>query len=148
MTTLPLQNQSKMDYFSIKPPFTKETAELKVQLVEDACNELDVEKVANMFSENSEWRNRIEYIKGRAEIKEFLQEKWANELEYKLKKRLWAYTENRISVWFEYEFQDSDGYWYRAMGNENWEFDSDGLVNKRFACINDMPINEMDRRVQ
>lgn len=116
-------------------------------MVEDACNELDVDKVTNMFSKDSEWRNRVEYITGRAEIKEFLESKWNKENEYALKKRYWSHTDNRISVWFEYEFQDDEGYWYRSMGNENWEFNAEGLVTKRFACINDMPINEMDRRV-
>lgn len=136
-----------MNFHDIKPPFTEETARQKVQMVEDACNELDVEKVTHMFTADSEWRNRIEYIKGREEIKEFLESKWQKENEYKLKKRYWAHTDNRISVWFEYEFQDEEGYWYRAMGNENWEFDENGLVSKRYACINDMPINEMDMRV-
>ena len=136
-----------MNNLDIRPPFTEETAKLKIQLVEDACNALDVEKVTKMFSEDSEWRNRIEYINGRDEIREFLESKWQTENEYKLKKQYWAHTDRRISVWFEYEFQDEEGYWYRAMGNENWEFNDEGLVTKRFASINDMPINETDRRV-
>lgn len=132
---------------TLKPPFTEETAKLKIQQVEDACNSHDVERLADIFTIDSVWRNRIEYINGREEIIEFLKSKWDKELNYKLKKRYWAHTDNRIAVWFEYEFHDSEGYWYRAHGNENWEFDEDGLVTKRYACINDMPINEMDRRV-
>jgi len=132
---------------TLRPPFTEETAKLKIQQVEDACNSHDVERLAHIFSVDSVWRNRIEHINGREEIIEFLKNKWGNELNYKLKKRYWAHTSHRISVWFEYEFHDSEGYWYRAHGNENWEFNDDGLVTKRFACINDMPINEMERRV-
>lgn len=136
-----------MSQHTLRPPFTEEMAKLKIQEVEDACNSHDVEKLADIFTVDSVWRNRIEYINGREEIIEFLTQKWSTELNYKLKKRYWAHTSHRISVWFEYEFQDDEGYWYRAYGNENWEFDDDGLVRKRYACINDMPINEMDRRV-
>lgn len=136
-----------MNQDTLKPPFTEETAKLKIQQVEDACNSQDVERLAHIFSRDSVWRNRIEHINGREEIIEFLNKKWGNELNYKLKKKYWAHTSHRISVWFEYEFHDSEGYWYRAHGNENWEFNDDGLVTKRFACINDVPINEMERRV-
>lgn len=136
-----------MNSNTLKPPFTEETAKLKIQEVEDACNSHDVDRLVAIFTEDSVWRNRIENVNGRKEIIEFLKTKWENELNYKLKKRYWAHTDNRISVWFEYEFHDSENYWYRALGNENWEFNEDGLVTKRFACINDMPINEMDRRI-
>lgn len=136
-----------MNSNTLKPPFTEETAKLKIQEVEDACNSHDVDRLVAIFTEDSVWRNRIENVNGRKEIIEFLKNKWGNELNYKLKKRYWAHTDNRISVWFEYEFHDSENYWYRALGNENWEFNEDGLVTKRFACINDMPINEMDRRI-
>lgn len=136
-----------MNQNTLKPPFTEETAKQKIQQVENACNSKDVENLVNIFTIDSVWRNRIEYITGREEIIEFLKNKWGNELNYKLKKRYWAHTSHRIAVWFEYEFQDADGYWYRANGNENWEFDDDGLVTQRYASINDMPINEMDRRV-
>ena len=107
----------------------------------------DPERIAMAYTENSEWRNRSEFINGREEIKEFLTRKWQKELDYKLKKELWAFTENRIAVRFEYEWRDSEGNWFRAYGNENWEFDEIGLMQKRFASINDMPIHESERRI-
>lgn len=129
------------------PPFTEETAREKVQLAEDAWNSCDPERVALAYTENSEWRNRAEFLNGRAEIVDFLRRKWNRELDYKLKKTLWAFTENRIAVRFEYEWRDDSGQWFRAHGNENWEFDENGLMAKRFASINDHPINAGDRRL-
>jgi hypothetical protein len=131
----------------IKPPFTLETALAKVKAAENAWNSRDPERVALAYTENSEWRNRSEFINGREEIKEFLTRKWQKELDYKLKKELWAFSENRIAVRFEYEWRDADGNWFRAFGNENWEFDENGLMQKRFASINDVPIQESERRI-
>ena len=129
------------------PPFTRETALQKVQLAEDAWNSRDPERVALAYTENSEWRNRAEFINGRREIVEFLRHKWDRELDYKLKKTLWAFGENRIAVRFEYEWHDDSGQWYRSHGNENWEFDADGLMAKRYASINDQPIEASERRL-
>ncbi len=129
------------------PPFTEETARQKIQAAEDAWNLKDPEKVSKAYSIDSEWRNRAEFINGRDEILAFLQRKWAKELDYKLKKSYWAHSENRIAVRFEYEWRDDSGQWYRAYGNENWEFDQNGLMKKRFASINDLPIKEEDRRL-
>lgn len=131
----------------IKPPFTSETALAKVKAAENAWNSRDPERIALAYTENSEWQNRADFINGREEIKEFLTRKWQKELDYKLKKELWAFTENRIGVRFEYEWRDSDGNWFRAYGNENWEFDKNGLMQKRFASINDVPIQESERRI-
>lgn len=131
----------------IKPPFTFESALAKVQAAENAWNSRDPERVALAYTENSEWRNRSEFITGREEIKEFLARKWQKELDYKLKKELWAFNENRIAVRFEYEWRDASGNWFRAYGNENWEFDESGLMQKRFASINDIPIRESERRI-
>ena len=131
----------------IKPPFTLETALAKVQAAENAWNSRDPERIALAYTENSEWRNRSEFINGREEIKEFLTRKWQKELDYKLKKDLWAFTENRIAVRFEYEWRDADGNWFRAYGNELWEFDENGLMQRRFASINDAPIQESERRI-
>ena len=129
------------------PPFTEETARLKVQLAEDAWNTRDPERVALAYTEDSEWRNRDEFINGRAEIVAFLTRKWRRELGYRLRKELWSYTGNRISVRFEYECHDASGQWYRSYGNEQWEFDDDGLMRRRYASINDLPIDESERRV-
>ncbi|MDF1752765.1 MAG: nuclear transport factor 2 family protein [Verrucomicrobiales bacterium] len=129
------------------PAFTEETARQKVQLAEDAWNSKDPEKVALAYTENSEWRNRSEFIQGRAEIVEFLRRKWVRELDYKLQKTLWTYRDNRIAVRFEYEWRDDAGNWYRSHGNENWEFDEHGLMRARFASINDQPIRFEDRRL-
>ncbi|HRH45620.1 MAG TPA: nuclear transport factor 2 family protein [Pyrinomonadaceae bacterium] len=131
----------------IKPPFTLETALAKVQAAENAWNSKDPERVSLAYTENSEWRNRSDFINGREEIKEFLTRKWRKEFDYKLKKELWAFTENRIAVRFEYEWHDADGNWFRAYGNENWEFAANGLMQKRFASINDVAIQESERRI-
>lgn len=131
----------------IKPPFTAETAAQKVQLAEDAWNTKNPEKVSLAYTIDSEWRNRNEFVNGREEIKAFLTRKWEKEKNYKLKKELWAFTENRIAVRFEYEWQDASGQWFRSYGNENWEFNEEGLMKKRFASINDLAIQESDRRL-
>jgi uncharacterized protein len=129
------------------PPFTLETAIQKVQLAEDAWNSQDPERVSLAYTINTEWRNRSEFINGRQEVVTFLTAKWQKERNYKLKKELWAFTDNRIAVRFEYEYQDKNGQWFRAYGNENWEFNEHGLMQKRFASINDLAINEADRRL-
>ncbi|MEI6313142.1 MAG: nuclear transport factor 2 family protein [Bacteroidota bacterium] len=128
------------------PPFTLETAKQKIQLAEDAWNSKDAERVAKAYTIDSEWRNRNEFIHGRAEIIEFLQRKWTKEKHYKLKKELWCYMENRIAVRFEYEYQDAQGQWWRAYGNENWEFDALGYMQKRYASINDLAISQSERK--
>jgi nuclear transport factor 2 (NTF2) superfamily protein len=129
------------------PPFTFETATQKIQLAEDAWNSQDPERVSLAYTIDSEWRNRSQFINGRAEIVKFLTAKWQKELDYKLKKELWAFTDNRIAVRFEYEYHDAAGQWYRAYGNENWEFNEHGLMQKRYASINDVLINPEDRRL-
>lgn len=131
----------------IKPPFTLETARAKVKAAEDAWNSRDPERVALAYSENSEWRNRSQFITGREAIKEFLRGKWDKELDYRLMKELWAFTDNRISVRFEYEWHDATGNWFRSHGNEHWEFDDDGLMRRRDASINDIPMQESERRI-
>lgn len=127
------------------PPFTLESAKEKVQLAEDAWNSRDPIKVSMAYTQNSIWRNRDNFIKGRNEIQEFLSTKWSNELDYKLKKELWSYNFNRIAVRFEYEYRNIYGQWFRAYGNEMWEFDENGLMQKRYASINDLKIEEKDR---
>jgi len=129
------------------PPFSIETAHQKIQMAEDAWNSQDPEKVSKAYTIDSEWRNRDTFLNGRAEIVDFLTKKWQRELNYKLKKEYWAHTENRIAVRFEYEYQTAEGEWFRAYGNENWEFDENGLMSKRFASINDMPIQKEDRKL-
>ncbi|MCW7940684.1 histidine kinase [Streptomyces hygroscopicus] len=129
------------------PPFTEDTARRKVQLAEDAWNSRDPEKVALAYTEDSEWRNRDQFINGRAEIVRFLRGKWERELDYRLRKELWAFTDNRIAVRFEYEYRTAEGHWFRAYGNENWEFDANGLMRKRYASINDLPITPDERRI-
>ncbi len=129
------------------PPFTAETAIIKIQMAEDAWNSKDPERVSLAYTMDTEWRNRTDFIHGREEVIEFLKTKWAKELNYKLKKELWAFYDNRIAVRFEYEFHNTEGQWFRSYGNENWEFDDNGFMQKRFASINDSPINEQDRRV-
>ncbi|MFC4211618.1 DUF1348 family protein [Pedobacter lithocola] len=129
------------------PPFTLESALQKVQLAEDAWNTRDPGKIALAYTLNSEWRNRSTFINGRSEIVKFLTDKWENELDYKLKKELWAFWNNKIAVRFEYEYHNQDGHWFRAYGNENWEFDENGLMRKRFASINDLPITESNRKL-
>jgi nuclear transport factor 2 (NTF2) superfamily protein len=128
------------------PPFTEETARQKIQLAEDAWNSRDPERVALAYTEDSEWRNRSEFVNGRPAIIEFLRRKWSRELDYRLRKELWAFTGNRIAVRFEYEFRDDTGQWHRAYGNENWEFDANGLMLRRFASINDLAIMEVERK--
>jgi uncharacterized protein len=129
------------------PPFTEETARLKVQLAEDAWNTRDPERVALAYTEDSEWRNRNEFFRGREEIIKFLTRKWQRELDYRLRKELWSFTGNRISVRFEYESRDAKGQWYRSYGNEQWEFDENGLMRRRYASINDLPITSDERRI-
>jgi len=129
------------------PPFTLETALQKVQAAEDAWNSRNPEKVSLAYTIDTEWRNRSEFVNGRAAVQQFLTGKWERELDYKLKKELWAFTDNKIAVRFEYEWHDVAGQWYRSYGNEMWEFDADGYMEKRYASINDAPINEADRRV-
>jgi nuclear transport factor 2 (NTF2) superfamily protein len=128
------------------PPFTLETARQKVQAAEDAWNTRNPERVALAYTEDTEWRNRSTFLNGRTQVIEFLRQKWKHELEYRLKKELWAFTENRIAVRFEYEYHDATGQWYRAYGNENWEFDVHGYMQRRFASINDLPITEAERK--
>ncbi|WP_262732937.1 nuclear transport factor 2 family protein [Gaetbulibacter sp. NE] len=129
------------------PPFNEETARLKVQMAEDAWNSKDPVKVSKTYTIDSEWRNRTQFINGRTEIIAFLTKKWNNERHYKLKKELWGFKNNRMAVRFEYEFQDNNDQWYRAYGNELWEFDENGLMQKRYASINDLKIKESDRRL-
>lgn len=128
------------------PPFTKETAIQKVRLAEDAWNSRDPEKVSLAYTINSTWRNRTAFPNGRVEIQDFLTEKWARESEYRLIKELWTFAENRIAVRFAYEWQSADGAWFRSYGNENWEFDANGLMQTRFASINDLLIKESARK--
>jgi len=127
------------------PPFDRETATQKVRLAEDAWNTRDPEKVAGAYTIDSRWRNRAEFVTGRDEIVAFLTRKWARELEYRLVKQLWAFGDDRIAVRFAYEFHDDSGNWFRSYGNENWEFDDDGLMRRRHASINDLPVLETER---
>ena len=129
------------------PPFSLETAKQKVQLAEDAWNSKDPNRVSLAYTIDTEWRNRSQFINGREEVVKFLTEKWQKELGYKLKKELWAFTDNKIAVRFEYEWHNTEGQWFRAYGNENWEFNENGLMAKRYASINDVEIKEEDRRV-
>jgi nuclear transport factor 2 (NTF2) superfamily protein len=131
----------------IRPPFTEESARAKVQAAEDAWNSRDPEKVSMAYTPDSEWRNRDEFLSGREEIRAFLERKWARELDYVLRKELWAFTDDRIGVRFEYESRDATGQWWRSYGNEMWEFSEDGLMGRRYASINDVPIDESDRRL-
>jgi hypothetical protein len=128
------------------PPFTRETAIQKVRAAEDTWNSRDPEKVALAYTIDSRWRNRAEFPNGRQEIIAFLKRKWAKELDYRLIKELWAYRGNRIAVRFAYEWRDDSGNWFRSYGNENWEFDDNGLMRLRFASINDLPIKEAERK--
>jgi nuclear transport factor 2 (NTF2) superfamily protein len=129
------------------PPFTAESALQKVQLAEDAWNSKNPERVALAYTPDTEWRNRDQFINGRREVIEFLTRKWEKEIDYRLKKELWAFTDNRIGVRFEYEWHDKDGNWFRSYGNEMWEFDTNGLMKRRFASINDLPIDPKDRKL-
>ena len=128
------------------PPFTEETARQKVQAAEDAWNTRDPERVAGAYSEDSQWRNRDEFLTGRAAIVEFLRGKWERELDYALRKDLLAFTDDRIAVRFQYEWHDNVGQWFRSYGNENWEFDEHGFMRKRIASINDLPLRASDRK--
>ncbi len=129
------------------PPFTEETARIKVQAAEDAWNTRDPERVSLAYTEDSEWRNRDEFFQGREKIKAFLQRKWTGEYDYKLRKELWAFTDTRIAVRFEYEWRNTDNQWFRSYGNEMWEFDANGLMLRRYASINDAPITAAERRL-
>ncbi|MDJ0463923.1 nuclear transport factor 2 family protein [Streptomyces sp. H27-C3] len=129
------------------PPFTAESAEQKVRAAEDAWNSRDPERVALAYTEDSEWRNRDVFLSGRAEIVAFLRDKWQHELDYRLRKELWAFTGNRIAVRFEYEWRTDQDRWFRSYGNENWEFDENGLMRRRYASINDFRIAATERRV-
>ena len=128
------------------PPFTHESAIQKVRMAEDARNTRDPEKVSLVYTEDTIWRNRSEFPHGRQQVKEFLKRKWAKELDYRLIKELWAFADNRIAVRFAYECRDDSGNWTRSFGNENWEFNQDGFMMRRFASINDLPIKESERK--
>ena len=127
------------------PPFTAETAAQKARMAEDAWNSRDPARVALAYTPDSRWRNRAEFVNGRADIEAFLTRKWARELDYRLIKEVWAFHADRIAVRFGYEWRDDSGHWFRSYGNENWAFDADGLMQTRFASINDLPIAEADR---
>lgn len=127
------------------PPFDEASAKQKIRMAEDAWNSRDPDRVSMVYTEDTVWRNRAEFPKGREAVRAFLQRKWAKELNYRLIKELWAFKDNRIAVRFAYEWQDDSGQWYRAYGNENWEFTQEGLMQRRFASINDMPIKEDER---
>jgi nuclear transport factor 2 (NTF2) superfamily protein len=131
----------------IVPPFDMESALKKVQMAEDAWNSRDPERISLAYSEDSEWRNRTEFLRGREEIKAFLKRKWERELDYRLKKTLWGFRDNRMAVTFEYEWHDVNGQWFRSYGNELWEFDEQGLMRRRLASINDAPIAVEERRI-
>ena len=128
------------------PPFTAITAVQKVRLAEDAWNSRDPDRVVQVYTDDTRWRNRAEFAQGREAVTAFLRRKWARELDYRLIKELWAFHENRIAVRFAYEWRDDSGNFFRSYGNENWEFDAAGLMRRRFACINDMPIKESERK--
>jgi len=128
------------------PPFTRETAIAKVRMAEDGWNSRDPHRVSLAYTEDSRRRNRAEFINGRAEIVAFLTRKWSKELDYRLIKELWAFTDNRIAVRFAYEWHDDSGNWFRSYGNENWEFDAGGVMLRRYASINDLPISAADRK--
>ena len=128
------------------PPFTEETAHIKIRAAEDGWNGQDPAKIALAYTPDSQWRNRAEFVNGRTEIEAFLTRKWERELDYRLIKELWAWSDNRIAVRFAYEWHDDSGNWFRSYGNENWEFDEQGLMKHRIASINDLPIIETDRK--
>ena len=131
---------------SIRPPFTLESAIAKVRAAEDAWNSRDPHRVSLAYSEDSQWRNRSQFIRGREQIREFLSDKWEKELDYRLTKSLWSFSDDRIAVRFQYEYHDATGQWFRAYGNELWEFDQDGLMRRREASINDVPMDELERK--
>ncbi|WP_346317553.1 nuclear transport factor 2 family protein [Chitinophaga sp. YIM B06452] len=130
------------------PPFTTQTAQQKVQAAEDAWNTRNPENVSLAYTADTEWRNRSLFLKGRSQVKQFLESKWEKELEYKLKKELWAFNDNKIAVRFEYEWHDHSGQWFRSYGNEMWEFDEAGYMAKRYASINDVAITEKERKIK
>jgi uncharacterized protein len=130
----------------IRPPFTFASAVAKVRMAEDAWNTRDPQRVSLAYTEDSQWRNRAEFFQGRAAIEAFLRRKWSRELDYRLIKEIWAFTEIRIAVRFAYEWHDDSGHWFRSYGNENWEFDVSGLMRRRHASINDLPISEAERK--
>lgn len=127
------------------PPFNQQTALQKVRMAEDAWNSCDAQRVSRVYSEDTRWRNRSEFVNGRAEVVTFLQRKWIKELDYRLIKELWAWQEDKLAVRFAYEWHDDSGNWFRSYGNENWHFGADGLMIQRFACINDLPISADQR---
>ena len=129
------------------PPFTRESAEQKVQAAEDGWNSRDPKRVASAYTEDTQWRNRSEFVVGREAVEAFLARKWDKEQDYALRKQLWAFTDDHIAVRFQYEWHDAAGQWWRSYGNENWEFDADGLMRRREASINDVPITEQERRI-
>ena len=131
---------------AIRPPFTLDSAVVKVRAAEDAWNSRDPQRVALAYSEDSEWRNRDQFVKGRDQIRGFLTSKWERELDYRLTKSLWSFTENRIAVRFQYEYHDAHSQWFRAYGNELWEFDMEGLMRRREASINDVAIKKHERK--
>ncbi len=130
------------------PPFTEATAKQKIQTAEDGWNSKNPQKVSMAYTEDTEWRNRDIFVNGRADVQKFLENKWEKELDYKLKKEYWAHTDNKIAVRFEYEYRNTSGQWFRAYGNENWEFNKHGLMEKRYASINDLPIKESERKLK
>jgi uncharacterized protein len=127
------------------PPFTSESAAQKVRLAEDAWNSRDPQRVAQVYTEDTQWRNRVEFLRGRDEVKRFLERKWARELDYRLIKELWGFRESRIGVRFAYEWRDDSGHWFRSYGNEMWDFADNGQMRRRFASINDLPIKDAER---
>ncbi|MEO7773196.1 MAG: nuclear transport factor 2 family protein [Steroidobacteraceae bacterium] len=131
---------------ALVPPFTRDTAIAKVRMAEDGWNSRDPERVSKVYTQDSRWRNRVEFPEGRKQIVEFLARKWARELNYRLIKELWAFDGSRIAVRFAYEWHDDSGHWFRSYGNENWDFDEAGLMQRRFASINDMPLRQSDRK--
>jgi nuclear transport factor 2 (NTF2) superfamily protein len=131
---------------ALVPPFTFDIATAKVRLAEDGWNSRNPDRVSLAYTPDSRWRNRAEFVNGRPEIVAFLTRKWAKELDYRLIKELWAFTDNRIAVRYAYEWHDDSGNWYRSYGNENWEFDAEGLMQRRFACISDLSIKESERK--
>lgn len=145
---LPIRDYSALFMRPPLPPFSLESARIKVKAAEDAWNSRDPERVALAYTEDSEWRNRAEFFSGRKAIVAFLTQKWKKERDYRLRKELWAFTDNRISVRFEYEWLDQSDHWYRSYGNEQWEFAADGLMQRRFASINDLAISEADRKLR
>jgi nuclear transport factor 2 (NTF2) superfamily protein len=135
-----------LDVFRIRPPFTRDSALAKVKVAENAWNSRDPQIVAQAYTEDSDWRSRTEFLKGRKAIKAFLKHQWETELDYRLMEELWCFSDNRISARFEYEWHDSNGQWYRTYGNEQWEFNGEGLVSRREMSANDCPIEEAERR--